>query len=177
MFRRFFGRAAPPQPDTSAWWHEANAVAIEPDADRIAALKARVADAAVAPDTAESQEEMLEGLDRVLALRLSPSLPVIATQHRVIGQAVCHFLAPASLVDHADAAGKLFATPERLVFAAGPSAGVQQWPWHAVASCTRIERDVLVERRGLPAVQLRMNTYGDALLLVALADRLRSNRP
>jgi hypothetical protein len=177
MFGRWFQRAAPLQPDTTAWWREANALALAPDADRIAALRTSVVDPTLAPDAAESQDEMLEGLDRVLELSSTPALPIIDTQHRVIGHSVCHFLAPASLVDQVDAAGKLFATAERLVFAAGAASGVQQWPWHSVASVTRIERDVLVERRGQAAVHLRLNTYGDALVMVALIWRLRANRP
>jgi hypothetical protein len=175
MFRRLFGRGTPPQPETSAWWREANALALSPDADRVASLRAAITDAAAAPDEAESQEEMLDGLERALALAAAPALPVVATQHRVIGQAVCHFLAPASLIDQVDASGKLFATAERLVFAAN---AVQQWPWHSVAAMTRVERDVIVDLRGRPAAaRVRLNTYGDAVVVAAMGQRLRGNRP
>jgi hypothetical protein len=174
MFRRLLGRAAPAQPDTSAWWREANALAGNPDRDRIAALRAQVEDAVKAPDIAELQEEMIDGLEGMLALVREPALPVIATQHRVIGQEVCHFIAPVSLIEEVDASGKLFATADRLVFAAGT---VRQWPWHAIAALARVERDVMIDLRGRPAAaRLRTNTYGDALLLVALAERLRANR-
>ncbi len=178
MFSRWFSRNAPPLPDTSAWWHDANTAAAAPDVSRIAALRARVVDQALAPDIAESQEEMLDGLERLLALAQAPALPVVATQHRVIGQAVCHFLAPASLIDQVDAAGKLFVTAERLVFAAGPASLVQQWPWHGIAAITREERDVVVGLRGRPAAaRVRLNTYGDALMVEAVTQRLRANRP
>ena len=174
MFRRLLGRVAPAQPDTSAWWREANALADSPDAGRIAALRAQIADAVKAPDAAELQEEMIDGLERLLALAQQSVLPVIATQHRVIGNELCHFIAPISLIEQVDASGKLFATAERLVFAAGT---VRQWPWHAIPSITRVERDVVIDLRGRPsAARLRANTYGDALLLVALAERLRGNR-
>lgn len=174
MFRRLFGRVAPPQPDTSAWWSEANALAGRPDADRLAALRTQVADAGTAPDIAELQHEMIDGLERVMALVGDPALPVLATQHRVIGHEVCHFIAPVSLIEEVDVSGKLFATAERIVFAAGT---VRQWPWHAVAALRRVERDVVIDLRGRPAAaRLRTNTYGDALLLVALAERLRVNR-
>ena len=117
---------------------------------------------------------MIDGLERLLALSREPVLPVIATQHRVIGDEVCHFIAPVSLIEQVDAAGKLFATGERLVFASGT---VRQWPWHAIPAITREERDVVIDLRGRPAAaRLRANTYGDALLLVALAERLRANR-
>ena len=174
MFRRLFGRVAPPQPDTSSWWSEANALAEGPDAGRIGTLRAQVADAAKAPDIAELQEEMIDGLERLLALAAEPALPVIETQHRVIGSEVCHFIAPVSLVEEVDASGKLFATAGRLVFAAGT---VRQWPWHSIAGITRAERDVVIDLRGRPgAARLRTNTYGDALVIVALAERLRVNR-
>jgi len=175
MFRRLFGRAAPPQPDTTAWWREANDLAAAPDADRIATLKTGISDPDEFPDSAESQEEMLDGLARLLDFVQAPGLPVVATQHQVIGRAVCHFLAPASLVDQVDAAGKLFATSDRLVFAAG---AVRQWPWHAVTGLTRVERDVVIDVRGQPAAaRLRLNSYGDALLVVSIAGRLRPNQP
>jgi hypothetical protein len=175
MFRRLFGRAAPPQPDTSDWWRDASSVSTDPQPDRIATLRARVVDAATSPDMAESQEEMLDGLERLSALAQQPALPVVPTQHRVIGQSLCHFLAPASLIDQVDASGKLFVTADRLVFAAGQ---VQQWPWHSVTALTRADRDLLVVVRGRPdEVRLRLNTYGDALEVMALAERLRANRP
>lgn len=175
MFRRLFGRAAPPQPDTTAWWQEAEALVAAPEAAAIARLKAAAVDPATSPDMAEEQEEMLDGLAALLQLVQSPALPVVATQHRVIGQAVCHFLAPASLVDEVDAAGKLFVTADRLVFAAGT---VQQWPWHNISGLTRVSRDVVVDVRGRPgAAHLRLNTYGDAMHVQVLAQRLRANRP
>lgn len=174
MFRRLLGRAAPAQPDTSGWWREANALAGSPDADRLSALRAQIVDPGKAPDAAELQEEMIDGLERLLTLAQNPVLPVVATQHRVIGNEACYFIAPVSLIEEVDAAGKLFATAERLVFAAGT---VRQWPWHAIPAMTRVERDVVIDLRGRPAAaRLRANTYGDALLLVALAERLRANR-
>jgi hypothetical protein len=174
MFRRLFGRNAPVQPDTSQWWREANALASKPDADRLTTLRSSIVDAATAPDAAELQEEMLDGLERLVALGQAASLPVVATQHRVIGTEACHFITPVSLIENVDVAGKLFATAERLVFAAGT---VRQWPWHAVATMTREERDVVIDLRGRPAAaRLRANTYGDALFLIALAERLRTNK-
>jgi hypothetical protein len=117
---------------------------------------------------------MIDGLERLLALAQQSVLPVIATQHRVIGNELCHFIAPVSLIEQVDSSGKLFATAERLVFAAGT---VRQWPWHAIPSMSRVERDVVIDLRGRPsAARLRANTYGDALLLIALAERLRGNR-
>ena len=54
---------------------------------------------------------------------------------------------------------------------------MRQWPWHAIPALARVERDVVIDLRGRPAAaRLRTNTYGDALLLIALAERLRANR-
>lgn len=175
MFRRLFGRAAPPQPDGAAWFTQADAVMAAPTDEGIAHLRAQIVDPATAPDLAESQEEMIDGLERLLALASSDALPVVPTQHRVIGTSVCHFLTPASLVDQVDAAGKLFVTSDRLLFSAG---GVQQWPWHAISGITRMQRDLIVAARGRTSMaQLRLNSYGDAMVVAALADRLRANRP
>jgi hypothetical protein len=175
MFRRLLARVTrPQQPDTSAWWREAHALALAPDQARVAALRSQMLDPQTAPDIAELQEEMVDGLERLLVLAGESTLPVVATQHRVIGNEVCHFIAPVSLIEQVDASGKLFATAERLVFAAG---AVKQWPWHSIASLTREERDVVIDLRGRPgAARLRANTYGDAIVIVALAGRLRSNR-
>ena len=171
MFRRLFGRNKSVQPDTSAWWREANALAASPNAERLAALKGTIADAATAPDAAELQEEMIDGLERVMAMARESALPVIATQHRVIGSEACHLIAPVSLIEQVDVSGKLFATADRLVFAAGT---VRQWAWHSIAALVRDERDILIDLRGRPgAARLRTNTYGDALVIVALSERLR----
>lgn len=175
MFRRLLARVTRPQPpDTSAWWREANAIAEAPDSAAVSALKARVLDAGTAPDIAELQEEMIDGLERLLALAAEPALPVVATQHRVIGTEVCHFITPASLIQEVDASGKIFVTADRLVFASGT---VKQWPWHSIAAIARVERDLLIDLRGRPgAARLRANTYGDAMVIIAMAGRLRGHR-
>lgn len=170
---RFFSRP-PQQPDVTAWWREANALALAPTAEGVAALKASALPMTEAPDLADAQQEMLEGLDALMQLSAAASLPIVETQHRVIGADRCHYLAPASLVDQVDAGGKLFVTSARLIFAAG---GVQAWAWHQVARLTRRERDIIVELRGRAPVQLRLNTYEGALVVCALAETLRSNRP
>lgn len=167
MFSLF--RRAPAAPDVTAWWSTANALAeSSPSADDLAALRATMVPVAEAPDLAEAQEEMLDGLEALARATFDP-LPRVATQHRVIGADVCHYLTPASLVDQVDAGGKLFVTSARLVFAGG---GVQAWAWHLVARVQRVERDVLVELKGRPPVQLRLNSYEDALMIRALAGRL-----
>jgi hypothetical protein len=167
-----FRRRESAQPDVSEWWRTANALATEPNGDGIAALRATVVADDVAPDLAEAQLEMLEGLEALVAFAQS-AVPVLTTQHRVIGADPCHFMAPASLIDQVDAGGKIFVTSARVIFAAGT---VLSWPWHVIARVRREDRDVLVDLKGRPAVRLRLNTYEDALLFAALVGRL-TNRP
>ena len=124
-----------------------------------------------APDEYERQMEMIDGL-RQLATVAAGDLPRLATQHRVIGDDVCHLIAPASLPDRPDGAGKLFLTERRLVFASGGTP--LAWPWHRLVSVTRVERDVVAQTAGAGVVLIRCNTYGDALVAVHLAGRLRA---
>jgi hypothetical protein len=113
---------------------------------------------------------MLEGLELLLAASAAP-LPVLATQHRVIGSDACHFVAPATLSGNVDTPGKIFVTSERLIFAAGR---VQSWPWHRVRRLARVERALLATVAGAGEdVQLVCNTYGDAMIAAALSSRAR----
>lgn len=175
LFDRFRRRDSA-QPDVSAWWQAANALTAAPTSDAVAALKATTVNAAEAPDLAEAQDEMLEGLEALLDLTQSAQspLPVLDTQHRVIGADTCHYMAPASLIDQVDSGGKVFVTSARVIFAAGT---VVSWPWHQIVRVQREERDLVLELKGRPGVRLRLNTYEGALVMAALAGRLSTNRP
>ena len=114
---------------------------------------------------------MIDGLSQVQAIVSLAALPVVVTQHRVIGADVCHFVAPASQGGDVAEAGKLFLTAERLIFAAGR---VQAWPWHRVREVERAGRSIaVVTTSGAEALRLHCNTYGDALVVRHLAGRLR----
>lgn len=130
-------------------------------------------DAAAFPDLAEGQEEFLDGLAALMPLQAGPALPIVDTQHRVIGGDACHFLTPASLADQVDAGGKLFVTSARVILATG---SVQSWPWHNVSAVQRLERDVILVLRGRPPVHLRLNSYEAALVTAHLAERLVNRR-
>ena len=146
----------------AAWWQQADAVAEAPTAEAVAGLERGVASPAVAPDEAERQDEMLGGLRDLVAVGSAGDLPLIATQHRVIGADRCHFIAPVSLGADAGAAGKLFLTSTRLVFVSGRPAA---WPWHRVRRVARAGRDLCIVVAGEPEpVILRCNTYGEALV-------------
>lgn len=154
---------------THAWWHDADRVIAEPSAERIAALRASMASPATAPDEADRQAELLEGLERLLELSRAAALPDVVTQHRVIAGDRCHFIAPASLVGPAAVAGKLFLTSNRAIFA---GASVTSWPWHRVRGVVRQERDLALTILGADLFVVRCNTYSDALEAGFLAARL-----
>lgn len=164
----FFSRkASAPEPQIAAWWADANTALLQPTADAIADLYARrVAETNL--DERERQDELIEGLERLCALPVH-SLPLLDTQHRVIGTDLCHYMAPVSAPDHGDAAGKLFLTSQRVIFAGGASIA---WPWHRVRRTARHERDLLFEGGDTLTLRLRCNTYGDAVVGWSLAERL-----
>jgi hypothetical protein len=163
-------RSPAPSANHAAWWTAAAAAADRPTAEAVAALR-RGRGALADPDARERADEMLDGLDRVLALSGASDLPSLETQHRVIGADRCHFFAPASLAADVESAGKVFVTSARLVFA-GPR--VQAWPWHRITRLLRAERTLTVVVSGAadPPVLL-CNSYGDALVIAHLASRLK----
>jgi hypothetical protein len=165
----FKKRADPVNPDAALWWRNANAVALQPTRERVDELRPRIA-AETELDERERQVEMIEGLDQLCLVIASAALPVLDTQHRVIGSDACHFMAPVSAPDHGDAIGKLFLTSQRVIFAGGASIA---WPWHRVRRVARHERDVLFEGGDTLALRLRCNSYGDALAAAAIGDRLK----
>lgn len=164
----FRKRPAAPNPSIELWWRDANASLLRPNRAALEDLRPRIA-AAEHIDERERQEEMLDALDRLCDLASTESLPVFATQHRVIGTDVCHFMAPVSAPDLGDASGKLFITSHRVVFAGGASIA---WPWHRVRRSSRHDRDVVFEGGDALTLRLRCNNYGDAAVAVVLADRL-----
>ena len=154
-----------------SWWRDADALALAPEAAGIDRLEASATATAAAIDERERRDEMIDGLRRLAVLAQAPDLPVIATQHRVIGTDLCHLVAPASLGEEGGGAGKVFVTPTRIVLVGGPQ--VIARPWHRVHDAIRAGRDVLLASRGgTDSLQIRCNTYGDAIILAHLARRL-----
>lgn len=164
----FFSRkSAAPDPQIAVWWRDAEAALLQPTAAAIADLQMRRAPHTDI-DERERQDELIDGLERLCALPVD-TLPTLDTQHRVIGTDLCHFMTPVSAPDHGDAAGKLFLTSQRIIFAGGASIA---WPWHRVRRSSRHERDVLFEGGDTLALRLRCNSYGDAVVALAIAERL-----
>jgi hypothetical protein len=153
----------------ASWWQDADRLAERPDAHAIDALCDRLA-----PDTpldeAEQQEEMLDGLRALAALASLDALPVVETQHRVIGGDRCHLMTPATLAADQAVPGKVFLTERRLLFAGGRA---RTWAWHRVRTIARTARAVsLVVAGPSDLVTLHCNTLGDAVTIAFLARRL-----
>jgi hypothetical protein len=174
MIRRFFRRADAEPPD-AAWWRAAEALAEAPTAVELERLQQ-----IGAPETgtnadidAERREEMLDGLRELVALVEEHSLPVVTSQHRVIGSDVCHLIAPAALAGPESVPGKLFLTSHRLVFVTGR---VSAYAWHRVRVVQRTGRDLSVVVAGAEEpLRLQCNSYGDALVAAHLIRRLSNN--
>lgn len=124
-------------------------------------------------EDADRQREMIAGLRQLAEIASDPDLAAVATQHRVTGADTCHFIGPASRVGGMDSGGKLFLTSTRVVLVTG---AVAAWPWHRVTSVARVDRDVVFTVSGADAVHVRLNTFGEALVVRHVAERLASRR-
>lgn len=158
------------EPSHDAWWQHAERVAAQPSVDALTTLRAAMVDPASAPDEADRQQELVEGIERLIELRGMSALSDLPTQHRVIGGDRCHYIAPVSIAGPAAVSGKLFLTSERAIFT---GASVVTWPWHRVRSVGRQDRDVVLMILGAaePFV-VRCNTYAEAFEAEFIADRL-----
>ena len=155
-------------PQIELWWRDANASLLRPTRAAVEDLQPRMA-LSTNVDERERQEEMLAALERLCEAADADVLPVLDTQHRVIGTDICHFMAPVSAPDHGDAIGKLFLTSARVIFAGGASIA---WPWHRVRHAARHDRDVIFEAGDALTLRLRCNNYSDAAVAAALSQRL-----
>lgn len=169
MIWRVFRRSRSATVPAATWWGDAAAAAEAPTSEAIAALRRAMTGIDADADDAERQEEMIDGLEALRHLS-AEALPVVETQHRVIGSDRCHVMLPATLTGPTDVPGKLFLTSNRLVFAGGH---VLAWPWHRVRSVIRVERAIVVSMAGGEPVQISCNSYGDALVAVHVAARLK----
>jgi len=158
-----------------AWRREWERAAAAGDALAAASLRADLEARPPMADDVEIEEEMLDGLDRLVALlgELQASrVPSVETTHRVVGTDICHYSAPASMPeDPAQPSGRLLLTGTRAVFIGG--AKLTAVPWHMAARALHGERDVLLVRTDGSAVyRFRCNSYADALCGAALARHL-----
>jgi len=157
IWRRFRKSA----PNTDDWWRRADALADAPARDAVDRLEHDINPHPSADDETERQIEMIAGLGDLAALATSAALPVIPTQHRVIGGDACHFIAPIGIGAETEGTGKLFLTATRLVVMGAAGRAV---PWHRVRRVSRDARELVVVVAGdAEPLVLRCNTYGEAL--------------
>jgi hypothetical protein len=158
-----------------AWRREwADAVAA-PSTAALERLRSALHVQAPFADDIEIEEEMLEGLERLIALTVNLAegrLPNLETTHRIVGTDACHFSAPVSMPEDAtQPTGRLLLTGTRAVFAGG--ARPTTLAWHAAAEVVQADRDVLLIRSDREtAYRFRCNNYGDALTAAAIARHL-----
>ena len=157
------------------WRREWAAAAAAPSTEQIRTLAERLAAFGLDEDEIDVEREMLDGLERVVALHANlreHGLPAVETGHRIVGADICHFSAPVSLPeDPAQPAGRLLLTSVRAAFAGGPAS--RTIPWHAVSEAVRDDRDLLLIRADRQdAHRFRCNSYGDALCATFIAGRL-----
>ena len=137
----------------------------------LTALRASLIDDA--PDERERQEEMLDGLEALASLRGEGTVPIVPTQHRVVGSEACHAIVPVTTTGTAAGPATLFLTSARVVLMRGQT---QSWAWHRVR-LVRTGRDLAIVASGTDAPEIvQCNSYGEALCAVHLSDHLRRSR-
>jgi hypothetical protein len=155
------------------WRRDWDAAVEAPEAVRVADLRARLTALGPDSDEREIEREMLEALEALVGLAAEVEAtgpPTIVTGHKAAGSDLCHFAAPASRPDDpAHPAGTLLLTSSRAVFVGGSRPIAM--PWHAVTSCARAERDLLLAGRAV-AHRVRCNSYNDVLRAQFLARHL-----
>jgi hypothetical protein len=121
----------------------------------------------------ELELEQLHAVEAAWALSVRierQGLPVVPTQHRVIGPDRCHFTTPAFLAnDGPDRTGRLFLTNRRVVFGATPPVSIA---WERTRRIDADGRDLRVEVPGLTYV-FRCNGHQEARCAALVAGALR----
>ena len=145
-FRR--GSRDSQNPRVDEWRQAWRTAAAEPSAEQIRELTSHLEQLGLSDDDVEIEREMLEALERVLALESAVSehgLPSVETGHRIAGGGPCHFSAPASMPDDAaQPSGRLLLTSMRAAFAAGGAS--RTLAWHTVTDVAHQDR---VDRVGV----------------------------
>ena len=156
-------------------WRDAWARAVAAlDGDAVATLEAGLRRQPPIADDVEMEEEMLDGLRRLLEIERelgASRLPVVETTHRVVGADRCHFSAPVSLPDDpAQPTGRLLLTSARAVFAGG--ARTAPLPWHGVREVVQNGLDVIfvtARATDTDGQRFRCISYAEALCGAAIA--------
>jgi hypothetical protein len=140
------------------------------------ALLRKPAELDLPEEEVELELEALHGALDALGLRETlarDGLPVVAHQHKAIGEDRCHFVASAFLAsDGSDRTGRLFLTDRRVLFMSTPMVSVS---WGSVVSVDVVERDLLIDaNRGGPRYRFRCNSFSDARCGQVIAMAIKS---
>jgi hypothetical protein len=134
------------------------------DRAALEALLRKPADLGLKDEDVELELEALHGALDALALRETVAregLPVVAHQHKALGDDRCHFVASVFLAsDGSDRTGRLFLTDRRVLFLSSPMVSLS---WGSIASIEADHRDLVVvsTSRGV-AHRFRCNSFSDA---------------
>jgi hypothetical protein len=159
-----------------AWRGRAHRAAENGSADDVRAALDERATLRLPDEDTEIDVERLHGRLDLIALdeRLARGeLPVVATQHKAVGEERCCLVAPAVwCAADGDRPGKLFVTEHRVRFTGGPGFSLR---WSALGGAVARDRDLLLLTvgGGAPRV-IRCNSYSDARLSARLIEYLRN---
>lgn len=175
LFEWLRGKRNGGDPRLTEWRRAWSTSAAEPDPHAVTALQAELDRLGLPEEEIEIEREMLDGMSQLATLRVSveaSGIPIVETGHRVVGHDTCHFSTPVSMPDDAaQAAGRLFLTSSRVIFAGGARATTVAW--HAIGEVLHGDRDVVLVRRDRDTIyRFRCNTFADAMCGAFLARRL-----
>jgi hypothetical protein len=134
------------------------------DRASLVALLEKPAATGLKEEDVELEVEALHGAIDAIALRETVTregLPVVAHQHKALGEDRCHFVASAFLAsDGSDRTGRLFLTDRRVLFLSTPMVSMS---WGSIASIDADHRDLVIAStsRGV-AHRFRCNSFSDA---------------
>jgi hypothetical protein len=140
------------------------------------ALLRKPAELGLPEEEVELELEALHGALDALRLRetiVQGGLPVVAHQHKALGDDRCHFVASAFLAsDGSDRTGRLFLTDRRVLFLSSP---VVSLSWGSVGSLAVEQRDLLIASSGRGTLyRFRCNSFSDARCGEVIARALKT---
>lgn len=149
------------------------------DRAALEALSRKPAELGLPEEEVELELEALQGALDAIGLReaiAQGGLPLVAHQHKALGDDRCHFVASAFLAsDGSDRTGRLFLTDRRVLFLSSP---VVSLSWGSVGSLAVDQRDLLIASAGRGTLyRFRCNSFSDARCAEVIARAIKSQAP
>lgn len=146
------------------------------DRAALEALLRMPAELGLPEEEVELELEALQGALDALTLRdtlARDGLPIVAHQHKALGDDRCHFVASVFLAsDASDRTGRLFLTDRRVLFLVSP---IMSYSWGSVASVTAEGRDLIIDTNyGAQHLRFRCNSFSDARCGEVIARAIKS---